>query len=108
MTETIKIILFILFVGGALFLAFRITGWKMKKACEIIIHDLQKKNAFDPASAVTLPYSKISPINIGLRDYRPNALKELISQDIVRMLEGERYYLRISHNLSGPNDRKEG
>jgi len=106
MSETIKTILFILFVIGALFFAFRITGWKMKRAGDFIIRDLKGKKAFDPVSAVALPYTKSSPIHIGLRDYRPNALQELIKQDVVRMLEGERYYLRESHKLGGRDDGK--
>jgi hypothetical protein len=106
MTETIKTILMILFVIGALFLAFRISGWKMKKAGDFIIRDLKEKKAFDPASAVVLPYTKSPLLNIGLRDYRPSALTELIKQDVVRMLEGGRYYLRAGHKLDGLDDRK--
>jgi hypothetical protein len=105
MTETIKTILLILFVIGALFLALRITGWKMKKAGNFIIRDLKEKKAFDPASAVELSYTKSSLIHIGLRDYRPRALQELMKQDVVRMLEGGRYYMREGHKLSGMNDR---
>jgi len=99
MSETLKTILFILLVIGALFLAFRITGWKMKKACEFIIRDLREKKAFDPASAVKLPYAKGPMINIGLRDYRPRALDVLMKQDVVRMLEGDVYYLREGYKL---------
>jgi hypothetical protein len=105
MSETIKTILFILFVIGALFLALRITGWKMKKAGDFIIRDLKEKKAFDPASAVELPYSKSSIFHIGLRNYQPQALQELIKQDAVRMLEGGRYYLREGHRIDGPDDR---
>jgi|APLow6443716910_1056828.scaffolds.fasta_scaffold1132082_1 hypothetical protein len=105
MSETLKTILFILLVIGALFLAFRITGWKMKKAGDFIIRDLKEKKAFDPASAVELPYSKSSMLAVGLRNYRPHALQELIKQDVVRMLEGGRYYLREGHRIDGPDGR---
>ncbi|MEE9911654.1 MAG: hypothetical protein K4571_08005 [Deltaproteobacteria bacterium] len=94
MTEAMKAVLLILFVIGALFFAFRISGWKMKKAGDFIIRDLKEKNAVDPASAVELSYAKSQMFNIGLRDYRPPALQELIKQDVVRILEGGRYYLR--------------
>jgi hypothetical protein len=106
MLEALKTILFILLVIGALFLALRITGWKMKKACDFIARDLKEKMAFDPASAVELPYAKSPMLNIGLRDYRPRALEELIKLDVVRMLEGGRYYLRESHKLSATDERK--
>ncbi len=105
MSETLMTILLILFVIGGLFLALRITGWKMKKASDTIIRDLREKKALDPESAVELPYAKSSLFHIGLRDYRPAALQELIKQDAVRILEGERYFLRDSRKLDGPDDR---
>jgi hypothetical protein len=105
MSETLKIIFMIFIVIGALFFALRITGWKMKKAADFIIRDLKLKEAFDPASAVDLPYTKSRLLNVGLRDYRPRALEELLKQDTVRMLEGGRYYLCGEHKLKGPDDR---
>jgi hypothetical protein len=39
--------------------------------------------------------------HIGLRDYRPKALNALLENDVVRMLEGGRYYLREGHKLTG-------
>ncbi|MFH1081507.1 MAG: hypothetical protein V1766_14830 [Pseudomonadota bacterium] len=99
MPEILKILLTILAVIGAVILALCIAGWKMKKACDFIIRDLKEKKALDPASAVELPYAKSPLINIGLRDYRPRALEELVKQDIVRLLEGRRYYLREGHKL---------
>lgn len=105
MPEILKTILMILFVIGALFLAFRIAGWKMKKACDFIVRDLKEKRALDPASAVELPYCKSSVFKIGLRDYRPRALEQLIQIDVVRILEGGRYYLREGHRLSSGDGR---
>ena len=99
MSETLKTILMVLVAVGAVILALRIAGWKMKKACDLIIRDLKEKKAIDPASAVELPYVKSPMINIGLRDYRPRALEELVKHDVVRMLEGGRYYLREGHKL---------
>lgn len=107
MPETIKIILMIFIVIGALFFALRITGWKMKKAADFIISDLKLKKAVDPASAVELPYTKVRMLNVGLRDYRPRAIEELLKQDMVRMLEGGRYYLRSEYKLKGPDDGSE-
>ena len=105
MSETFKTILMILVAIGAVILALRIAGWKMKKAGDFIIQDLKEKKAFDPASAVELPYCKSPLLNIGLRDYRPRALEELVKHDVVRMLEGGRYYLREGHKLSTTDDR---
>ena len=94
MSETLKTILMVLVAIGAVILALRIAGWKMKKACDFIIEDLKEKKAFEPASAVELPYVKSQMINIGLRDYRPRALEELVKHDVVRLLSEGRYYLR--------------
>jgi hypothetical protein len=104
MSETFKIILMIFAAVGALILALRIAGWKMKKAGDFIIRDLKENKALDPASAVELPYCKSLLINIGLRDYRPRALEELVKHDVVRMLEGGKCYLREGHKLSATDD----
>ncbi|MCK9230630.1 MAG: hypothetical protein M0Q23_07540 [Syntrophales bacterium] len=104
MSETVKTILMIFFAIGVLILALRIGGWKMKRACDFIIADLKARKALDPSSAVELPYTKTQLINIGMRDYRPKALEELIRLDVVRMLEGGRFYLREGHVLHPGND----
>ena len=101
MSETMKILLMVLFTIGALILTFRIAGWKMKKAGDFILRDLKKKKAFDPVSAVELPYCKASLFHVGLRDYRPKALNALVENGSVRVLEGGRYYLREGHKLTG-------
>jgi len=93
MSENLKIVLMVLLTVGVLYLTLRITAWKMKRACEFIIRDLKEKGALDPASAVQLPYSKSSLFSLGMRDYRPRALEQLIKLEVVRLLEGERYYL---------------
>ena len=105
MSETLKTIIFILFVIGGLILALRSTYWKMKKAGDAIIRDLREKKALDPASAIELSYAKSPLLRIGLRDYRPQALQELIKQDVIRILEGGRYYLCDSRELNDPDDR---
>ena len=94
MSETLKILIMILLTIGAFILSIRVAGWKMKRACTFILRDLKEKKAFDPVSAVALPYSKTSLFHIGMRDYRPKALKALVEIGDVRMLEEGRYYLR--------------
>jgi hypothetical protein len=94
MPEAIKTVAMFIVLLGVLILVLRIAGWKIKKAADAIITDLKKQGAFDPASAVPLPYSKASSFHIGLRDYRPKALELLVKQDIVRALAESKYYLR--------------
>ena len=101
MSETMKILLMVLLAIGAFILTLRIAGWKMKKASDFILRDLKEKKAFDPASAVELPYCKTSMFHIGMRDYRPKALNALLENGDVRVLEGGRYYLREGHKLTG-------
>ncbi len=98
-----KTVLIVLLLIGAFILALCFAGWKTKRACDFILRDLQAKKAFDPASAVELPYSKTSMFHIGMRDYRPKALGALVKFDHVRMQEEGRYYLCDSHKLHGPS-----
>jgi hypothetical protein len=99
MSEAMKIILMVLILIGSSALTLRIAAWKTKRACAFILKDLQEKKAFDPASAVELPYAKSSIFHIGMRDYRPKALTALVKFDHVRIAEGGRFYLREGHKL---------
>ena len=80
MSDTLNTILLILFVIRGLFISLKISGWRMKKA-------------FDPASTVELPYEKCSLFNFSLRDYRPQALQELVKQGVVQIQEEGQYFL---------------
>lgn len=93
MTEILKIIFMILLVLGGILLSLYITGLRMRKAAELIMQDLREKRALDPASAVELSYARGSMLGFGLRDYRPQALQELVKQGVVRMQEDGRYFL---------------
>jgi len=101
MSETMKILFMVLLTIGVFILTLRIAGWKMKRAGDFILRDLKEKKAFDPISAVELPYCKDSLFHVGLRDYRPKALNALVKHDYIRVLEGGRYYLREGHKLTG-------
>jgi len=94
MSDTVKIILMILIMIGVLIVTLHIAAWKMKSAGDFILRDLRNKKAFDPFSAIELPYCKSSMFRIGLRDYRPKALSALLQSGKVLGLEGGRYYLK--------------
>ncbi len=96
MSQNAKTWLMVVLLIVAFILANIIAGRRMKKAADFIIRDLKEKKAFDPASAVVLPYSKGTAFRIGLKDYRPGALQQLVKYDVIRLLEGDRYYLRDS------------
>ena len=74
MSPTVKTLFMVFLLIAAFILANILAGKRMKKAADFIIRDLKEKKAFDPASAVTLPYSKSTMFRIGLKDYRPGAL----------------------------------
>jgi hypothetical protein len=99
MSETLKIVLMIIVVIGSFALTLVVASWKTRRACEFILRDLREKKAFDPASAVELPYAKTSLLRFGLRDYRPKALSALVKYDQIRVAEGNRYYLRETNEL---------
>ncbi len=101
MPETLKIILVLLAAIAAILLTLRWVVWKMKKAGEFIIRDLKQKRAFDPQTAVTLPYAENRMLRIGLRDYRPQVLANLVQHGIVHLVEGGKYYLREGQEPGG-------
>ncbi len=103
MSDTMKIVLMVLIMIGVFILTLRFSAWKTKRACDFILRDLKAKKAFDPASAVELPYSKTSLFHLGMRDYRPRALSALVKFDHVRIQQEGRYYLRDGHKLHGPS-----
>jgi hypothetical protein len=94
MSPNMKTLLMVLITIAAFILANIFAGRRMKRAADFIVRDLKAKMAFDPASAVVLPYSKGTAFRIGLKDYRPGALQQLVKYDVIRQLEGGRYYLR--------------
>jgi hypothetical protein len=97
MSPNVKTLFMVFLLIVAFIIANIIAGRRMKKAADFIIRDLKEKKAFDPASAVVLPYSKGTLFHIGLKDYRPGALQQLVKYEVVRPLEGGRYYLRDSN-----------
>jgi hypothetical protein len=100
MSQTAKTLLMVFLLIAAFILANILAGKRMKKAADFIIRDLKEKKAIDPASAVMLSYSKSTAFRIGLKDYRPGALKQLVKYDVVRLHEGDRYYLRDSNQAT--------
>jgi hypothetical protein len=67
---------------------------RIRHTASLIIKDLEMREAFDPGSAVDLPYAAPHYFRIGLRDYRPKALESLIQGGIVGRTETGRYYLK--------------
>jgi len=68
---------------------------RIKSAGNAVIKDLERRNAFDEASAVELPYGKKNYFHIGLRDFRPKAVQSLLEGGVVGKTENEKFYLKV-------------
>ena len=95
MSETMQIIVGFILLAGVYILTRYGIAMRMKRAAALIIKDLERKGAVDPASAVELPYAKSSLFRIGLRDYRPKTIESMVHSDIVGMTPGGKYYLKM-------------
>ena len=99
MNETTQLILGI----GALIVVIALTrkyhAWRIKRAFIYIVDDLKNKGAYSAHSAVDLPYAKRNLLRMGLRQHHPQALNNLIMQNIVAKTDDGRYYL-IQENIS--------
>ncbi len=71
----------------------KIHAWRIGRAYKVIIRDLRNRGAFDPSSAVRLPYAKQVMFRIGAKDYRPKALEYLVTSRIVGITEEGECYL---------------
>lgn len=94
MSQTFQIIFAILALIGVLLVSRQIHAWRFRRAFEHIVNDLRSRNAFDPDSAAEVPYAKRNLLHMGLRDFRPAALRHLVINDIVGTTESGRYYIK--------------
>ena len=95
MSETLQIIVGVLFLVGVFILTQYVAALRIKRACQFIIKDLEMKKALGPDSAVELPYGKTSLFKMGLRDFRPKALESLVERGIIGRAENQKYYLKM-------------
>lgn len=94
MSETNQIIIGICILIVVVMLSRKFHAWKIKRAYFSIVRDIKAKSAFDPKSAVDLPYARNPMFRVGLRDHRPIALEHLVQDNIVGVTEDGRYYLK--------------
>jgi hypothetical protein len=94
MKEALQIILMIVILVCVYGLTRWVNAWRIRRAYAFIIQDLNGKQAFDPDTAVDLPYARMRILRVGLRDFRPRAMGFLISGDIVGKTADDRYYLK--------------
>ena len=92
-----------LFIGLAvLFLAImgtrRYHAWRIRRAYQLIVNDLESAGALSPDSAVDLPYAGKNLLRIGIRDHRKMALNHLVMDQVVGQTEDGRYFMMIRLN----------
>jgi len=75
-------------------------AWRMARAYQHIVEDLEEKGAMDSSSAVDLPYARQSIFRMGIRDYVPKTLQYMTEHNIVGVTADGRYYLL--HRNAGP------
>ena len=93
MTEFVQIVLGIVFLAVVYILTRYGIAHRIRRTATLVIRDLERQEAFDPGSAVDLPYAKPQYFRFGLRDYRPKALESLMQSGIIGKTETDKYYL---------------
>lgn len=93
MPETVELIIGIAALLAVITLTRRFHAWRIKRAYRFIIEDLKSQSAFDAESAVKLPYARRSVSKMGIRDHLPLAVDHLVFDNIVCLVEDDRYYL---------------
>jgi hypothetical protein len=99
MPEFVQIISGLLFLMVVYILTRIGVARRIRHTAIRIIQDLERREAFDPNSAVELPFAKANRLRIGLRDYRPKALESLVQGHIVGRTQDGKCYLVERQNL---------
>ncbi|MBI5252753.1 MAG: hypothetical protein HY912_24925 [Desulfomonile tiedjei] len=95
MSETAQILLGFIFLIGCFVLTRYIVTWQIKRATGLIIRDLEKQEAFDPLTAVDLPYTKQNPLRMGMRNYYAKSMEYMVNEGVVGKTGSGKYYLRV-------------
>jgi hypothetical protein len=99
MPEFVQIISGLLFLMVVYILTRIGVARRIRHTAIRIIQDLERREAFDPNSAVELPFAKANRLRIGFRDYRPKALESLVQGHIVGRTQDGKCYLVERQNL---------
>ena len=94
MEQTVQIILACFILVFAFIISRRILAYKMMKAYNAIMSELEEKGAFNPESAAELHGLNRYPLRFGLRDYRPKVLQQLLVGGIIGMNEEGAYFIQ--------------
>jgi hypothetical protein len=93
MSETGRTLLLICVLIAVYIVTRKVHAWRIKRTYILIIKDLEREEAFDPVSAVELPYVRASLFRVGIRDYLPKSLEYLVASHVVGMTDNRKYFL---------------
>ncbi len=103
MSQVSQIILSLFILAGFYFLSKKVYAYRINRAYVFVIEDLKKQAAFDPITAVELPYANTNMVKnilqFKMKDFRPKAIERLIIRNFVGMTEMGRYYLKKGRNF---------
>jgi len=94
MSESTQVIVGVILLIGVYLLTRQFHAWQMRRAYTTVLKDLEQRKAFDPSSAVELPYAKSGIFRMGARDYRPKAVQYMTQTGVSVMTADGKYYLR--------------
>ena len=100
MSESTQIIVGVILLIGVYLLTRKFHAWQMRRAYTTVLKDLEQREAFDPSSAVELPYAKVGIFRMGTRDYRPKAIQYMTQTGVAVMTADGKYYLRERNGSS--------
>jgi len=99
MPESVQIAIGFLLLMVVFVLTRYMVAWQEKRATETVLRDLEAQAALDPFTAVELPYAKLNPLRIGMRNYHVKAVEYMVSEGVVGKTGNGRYYLRAHDAL---------
>jgi hypothetical protein len=94
MSETVQMIISVIVLMAVYLLTQLIIGYRVSRAARRIIRHLEEESAYDPITAIELPYARQKLLRIGLRDFRPNAVDALLHIKVVSRTQSGKYYLK--------------
>jgi hypothetical protein len=93
MSEPFQIVIGFLALVGVFALTQFVVAWRNRRAERRIVQDLEDNEAFDPITAVDLPYAKQNPVRIGMRNYHAKAVSSMMNAGLVKKTGNGKYYL---------------
>ena len=76
----------------------RYHAWRIRRAYQLVVDDLESAAAHSAETAVDLPYSGKNIMRMGIRDHRKMALNHLVMDQVVGQTPEGRYFLLMKLN----------